>query len=132
MVGPDGSPFLLDYELAWSFKTLEPTPPFGAVSPGYQAPERLNNPIPTIQEEIYACGALLFYLVTGLHPEKLLNSGHDKITAYLKSLSINSSVVKIITRCLDHNPGKRLPIPEMINMITACTNNMNFQNQTNQ
>lgn len=115
MIAADGSPVLLDFELAWSVKEQQPEPAFIATDAGYKPPEQLNNDVPTINEDIYAVGGLLLYLLTAQHPGEILavNSG------MLDRMGIDKHLVDIILSCREVNPALRPPISKIIELIKA-------------
>jgi hypothetical protein len=56
----------IDFELAYSEQLQQPSPAFGVGTIGYMSPEQQRQDIPTIKEDIYALGALMITILTGL------------------------------------------------------------------
>ncbi|SHM37010.1 serine/threonine-protein kinase [Chitinophaga sp. CF418] len=114
-VAADESPVLLDFELAWSSKDRQPEPTFVAMDVGYKPPEQLNNAIPTIKEDIYACGGLLLYLLTSVHPGLF----STVTVSILKEKGIEKDLINIILNCRNEQSTLRPSISEVIGCIKA-------------
>ncbi|OQP58189.1 hypothetical protein A3860_07645 [Niastella vici] len=119
MIAPDGTPIVLDFEVAFSAKESLPNKAFITISKGYQAPEQQNALIPSWKEDIYSIGALLIFLLTNIHPGEFIEEEVNKTTKKLYKLPVNENVIQIIVKCLDHNPGNRPGIQEISQCITA-------------
>ena len=115
MIAADGSPVLLDFELAWSIREQQPEPAFIAMDAGYKPPEQLSNGFPTINEDIYALGGLLLYLLTGRHPGELLAVN----VSMLEQKGIDKHLVDIILNCREENPMLRPSVSKIIERIKA-------------
>lgn len=117
LVLPDSKPFILDFELSWSLKEQCPAPPFQAITPGYQAPEQLNNILPSIKEDIYSLGALLLFLLTGTHPKEFVKIEPLIIKEKMLAMSISNELIDTALNCLNYNPINRPEIDLMKSVI---------------
>lgn len=116
MITKEGNPVILDFELSWSLVKREPNPPFLVKSPGYQAPEQLQQVEPSVKEDVYSCGALLYYLLSGKHPKKIRDQGD------LESLlvhGVDNRFINIIKSCMAIDPSHRPHMPDLIQQIEA-------------
>lgn len=114
MILPTGEPLILDFELSYSYANAEPTYPFNTINPAYQSPEQLNNIQPMIQEDIYACGCLLVYLLTGFPPVKLMKNKSYGIVQKLEGLKINKVLINLISSSLHSEALSRPQISQII------------------
>jgi len=103
----------------------------------YMAPEQaVKNAVPDVRWDVYALGALLYHMLTGTPPyrteatEALLNQADsldDRLRIYREIIEsgpapsqhreisgIDASLAEIIDRCLQKDPAKRIPHPQMI------------------
>jgi serine/threonine protein kinase len=117
LVLPNSKPFILDFELSYSLKEQCPAPPFQAITPGYQAPEQLNNIMPAIKEDIYSLGALLLFLLTGTHPKEFVKMAPLMIKEKMLVMSISNGLIDTTINCLDDNPINRPEIDLIISVI---------------
>jgi serine/threonine protein kinase len=86
---------LLDYEIQKKHSTL-PTP--GTLS--YMPPEQKRGEPPSFRDDVFACGAVFYEMLTGENPRPGIS---------LKKLAphVPSKVAQIVDCCLDENPQKR-------------------------
>ncbi|WP_160104738.1 bifunctional protein-serine/threonine kinase/phosphatase [Pseudomonas izuensis] len=68
LLGDDGELRLLDFGLAWCPGLSEDQPSILPGTPSYIAPEAFRGEAPTPQQDLYAVGVTLFYLLTGYFP----------------------------------------------------------------
>jgi serine/threonine protein phosphatase PrpC len=68
LLGDDGELRLLDFGLAWCAGLSEDQPSVLPGTPSYIAPEAFRGEGPTPQQDLYAVGVTLFYLLTGHFP----------------------------------------------------------------
>lgn len=120
----NGKPYILDFELSYSFKEQQPNPPFTMISPGYQAPEQLEYATPTIKEDIYSLGALLIYLITGTLPKLFIDSNMEITKLKLRSLYIGDQLIDLACWCMLKDASSRPTLRDMIMVITGYIQKM--------
>jgi serine/threonine protein kinase len=99
--------FLIDMELTYSLKHHKPNPPFRLGTPGYASPEQLEHQLPTVKEDIYALGALMLFMFTGISPVKFEKKNRRKLLDSLCFFSENYPLSALITSCLLDNSEER-------------------------
>jgi hypothetical protein len=106
-VGDDGSLRIVDFELATEIGT---TAAPGRGTRGYFSPQQDEDQPPTVTDDIYGLGAILYFVATGAepslatHPFRLLDR---PIT--LLNPDAPSGFVRLLERCLDPDPAGRFP-----------------------
>jgi hypothetical protein len=68
LLGDDGELRLLDFGLAWCPGLSQDQPSSLPGTPSYIAPEAFHGDMPTAQQDLYAVGVTLYYLLTGHFP----------------------------------------------------------------
>jgi serine/threonine protein phosphatase PrpC len=68
LLGDDGELRLLDFGLAWCPGLSQDQPSSLPGTPSYIAPEAFHGALPTAQQDLYAVGVTLYYLLTGHFP----------------------------------------------------------------
>lgn len=102
IVQPDGSLRLVDFELAISSLPSAASPgAWGAGTRGYLSPERSRACRPTVGDDVYSLGAMIYLLATGAEP----SCEPDPATLLRRPMelanpAIDPAVAAIIRRCL--------------------------------
>lgn len=107
LVRPNGKLVLIDSELAYDLNSLPSYLPFIAGTAGFMSPEQSAVKTPTVAEDIYALGAFLMTVLTGLAP---LTFGTRHLSILRKKLFFfvrDESICELIAICLDPNPLRR-------------------------
>jgi Lanthionine synthetase C-like protein/Protein kinase domain len=113
IVAPNGRLRFIDFEMTREIGGTDPFPGagrFGVGTRGYLSPQQAMGDPPTVADDIYSLGALLFLMATGAEPSRaphpfallerpipLLNAATDPI------------VIDVIRRCLDPDSSMRFP-----------------------
>lgn len=105
MVGEDGSLRIIDFELAIE---IGATASVGRGTRGYFSPQQDEGQTPTVADDIYGLGAVLYFAATGAepslspHPFRLL----DRSITMLNP-DAPSGLVRLVERCLEPDPSGR-------------------------
>jgi len=117
LLGADGELRLLDFGLAYCPGLSEDQPSALPGTPSYIAPEAFRGDIPTPQQDLYAVGVTLYFLLTGHFP-------HGEIEAFQRprfGVPVSASryrpdVPEWIAQCLERavvaDPGQRFETAE--------------------
>jgi len=109
---------LIDLELLFSINKQYPDPPFKWGTMWFMSPEQQAVELPTYKEDIYAIGATLIAILTGLLPNKFSAACPDALHAQLAFFVPSTSVVDVIVRCFAPNPASRPEIAILRNELT--------------
>lgn len=115
---------LLDFELAYSVAQQWPLPPFGIGSYGYMSPEQVASAVPTFKEDIYALGAIMQKLFSGLDPYRVV--GTDQETRFQQQLFFvrDEKMARLIAACLHEDPMQRPTIDTIEPVVKAYRNRL--------
>lgn len=117
LLGDDGELRLLDFGLAYCPGLSEDQPSALPGTPSYIAPEAFRGEAPTPQQDLYAVGVTLYYLLTGHYP-------HGEIEAFQRprfGVPINASryrpdlpewLTQSLERAVDADPNQRFETAE--------------------
>lgn len=104
MIRPDGSIKLIDFGAAFSGKQELEGDGMIAGTPGYAAPEQWRDGRAGKTSDIYALGAVLHEMLTGISPRSFFQ---DKRPVREYDKSISRELEKIIIICTKKRPGER-------------------------
>jgi serine/threonine protein kinase len=107
----------IDLELCYSKKLKKPYPPFRLGTDGFMSPEQQVTDIPTEEQDIYALGAILIYIFTGLMPYKFTVGNRIILQDQLLFFIPDIQIVTIICKCTDNDPNIRPTISTIKNVI---------------
>lgn len=110
-VTPEGDLYMIDVELAHAFASAEV--PFGSGTPGFMSPQQQAGEPPSTADDVFGLGASAVYLLTGIHPLRLVFSRHDLAAARVLELTLGApeGVVESVAQCLSVRPEDRPPLP---------------------
>ena len=100
LVADDGTPKLLDFGVAKLLDAADPgltaTQSFGPLTPEYASPEQVQGERITTAADVYALGAVLFELLTGVRAQRIATSTPSEIerVVCLEPTPVPSSVVQ--------------------------------------
>lgn len=108
IVAPDSRLRLLDFDVACEQGT--DTPLYGLGTYGYMSPQQQIRQPASISDDIYALGALLYFIATGADPS-LAPRERPLLGRPLELMNpgIGPGLVQVISRCLDPDPARRFP-----------------------
>jgi serine/threonine protein kinase len=93
-------------------------------TPAYLAPEILNGQPASLQSEVYSLGVLLYYLATGMFPDRTASPGDIRLRLSEQS-ACSALLSSLISRCLAPNQADRFKamteVAEAVNPMTDKT-----------
>ena len=106
-VTPEGHLYMIDLELTHSLASS--AVPYGKGTPGFMSPQQqAEEVVPSIADDIFGVGAVAFYLLTGLHPLRLVFSDRPVSGLQLTELAQgHAALMEMVARCLDSVPDHR-------------------------
>ena len=107
IIMPNGKVAIIDMELSYSLKQQYPSPPFKLGTHGYMSPEQLKTAIPTIKEDIFAMGAVILQVWTGISPSKLTDLPMEDLRQKIYFLVRDQVIADSILQCLQPDPSLR-------------------------
>lgn len=125
IVGKHNRLYLIDIEMTYSITKKYPLPPFQFGTTGFMSPEQLESSIPTIKEDIFALGATMISLLTGLCPLCFEGQPQEKTAANLQFFIGDHHLAQIITACLHPHPDWR-PVLHQIKEVVATSKSKVF------
>ena len=107
IVGEDGHLGIVDFELAYE---IGHTPADGRGTRGYISPQQEEGQTPTVADDIYGFGAVLYFAATGAEPSLASRPFHllDRPLELLNP-EAHLGLARLAERCLEHDPGRRFP-----------------------
>lgn len=111
---------LLDMELAYYIKEDYPNPPFGVGSEGYMSPEQRRADIPTFKEDVYAIGAIMQKMFTGVDPYRLFNADYTQVRERMNFFVHDEALAKLVADCLNIDPGARPSLNAIKEVLQAA------------
>jgi serine/threonine protein kinase len=99
---------LIDFELA--YEPSRPDPPEGRGTEGYMSPQASAGAVPTVLDDIFGVGAILYFLATAAEPS--LGPAGCELTRRpigLLNPHIHDGLAAVISRCLAEDPMSRFP-----------------------
>ena len=113
---------MIDLELAYSTRLRQPSPPYRQGTPGYMSPEQQDAQPPSNEEDIYAIGATLVVLLTGLTPNKFSTPYQHILQMQLRFFIPDPMLVSILSSCFLDSPGRRPGLPLLKKAIREFRN----------
>lgn len=119
--------YLTDFELSYPIGVTKLVP-YGGGTPGYASPEQLRLAMPTVKEDIYSMGALLYHLVSGKHPKDVFGLPLEERDAIMRTDIEDEDVLKTILACTEKEAHKR---PDIVDLRTwavkICENKNSYE-----
>jgi len=98
---------LIDLELAYSLRDMNPSPPFRLGTPGFMSPEQIKTVTPTEKEDIYALGAVMIELFTSIHSRKFGIYDPKELKDNMQFFIGHEGVACLIAQCMHADPQER-------------------------
>lgn len=114
-----GDMYLIDFELCYDLNLRYPSVPFTRGTDGFISPQQRAEETPTIQEDIYAIGALMIFFFTGINPIKFNTINIQRLANQLLFFIGNHEVIQVIGRAVDHDPAKRPSLDAIRNAVVG-------------
>ncbi len=109
---------LIDIELAYSLKKKKPHPPFQYGTHGFMSPEQCLVKTPTKKEDIFALGATIITLLTGL-PPGTFNGPRKRLIDNLNFFIHDIEISHLVSDCFSIDPGERPPVEVLKNAFLS-------------
>lgn len=122
--------YVIDFELSYCLISNEPHPAYLLGSIGYVAPEQVERKIPAVEVDIYSLGALLAFIITGVHPS-LYPKAPGELKAYLLMHTESFLLIHIIMDCLESSPETRPDIDTLENKVLMYINGLSVGSEEN-
>lgn len=107
MVTSKGKVVLIDMEMCYSIGTAFPTPAFQLGTYGYMSPQQEATKTPTTAEDIFALGAIILQLWSGISPGKLTTDPIDMLAEKIRFFVPHKQISQMIVECLSPDDTKR-------------------------
>ncbi len=120
VVAPDGRLRIIDFDIA--YQPGSGFRPRGHGTGGYMSPQQAAHKEPTVSDDIYTLGALLYFLAGGAEPSTL---GKNSVALMDRPLTLlnpacNPGLVQVIGRCLDPDPTRRFQSMQEVDAALAA------------
>ena len=103
LIGKNGRVTLIDLEMLYHIGEGVPAPPFGFGTPGYVSPQQFNHQLPDQADDIYAIGALLARVFTGIEPGRMMGNQAEVIYFFTGDKELSS----VVGACFSESRGGR-------------------------
>lgn len=107
MITPGGKVALIDMEMCYSLSSQFPSPAFALGTYGYMSKQQEAIEIPTPAEDIFALGAIILQLWSGVSPGKITNEPYEALITKIPFFIPDQKVSDIVLQCLHPEPDKR-------------------------
>ncbi|HEY0734289.1 MAG TPA: lanthionine synthetase LanC family protein, partial [Herpetosiphonaceae bacterium] len=119
LLGGDDQVYLIDFELAHSLDS--PLPPAGRGTTGYMSQQQASGAPPSVADDVYSLGALLYCAATGAEPG-FTPQPYAPLSRPLHLLNptLSPALSTIISRCLLPDPAARPSLHELATLLAAA------------
>lgn len=100
MITPGGKVALIDMEMCYSIKTTFPTPAFALGTHGYMSKQQEAISIPTTAEDIFALGAIMLQIWSGVAPSKMTREPMAELTRKVSFFIPDFKIANLVMQCL--------------------------------
>lgn len=116
MITHNGKVALIDMELCYSVQQQFPSPAFQLGTSGYMSPQQEASNVPTTAEDIFALGAIILQVWSGVSPSKFMGESTDTLQEKVKFFIPDQQIAEIVLHCLHPEDIKR-PRAKQINQL---------------
>lgn len=113
MITKRGRVAVIDMELSYSMRQEFPSPPFELGTTGYMSPQQERVHTPTIHEDIFAIGAIILQVWTGISPSKMTKPPAGELADRVRFFIPDNRLSEIVYRCLLHDASDRCSLEEL-------------------
>lgn len=124
IITPFGKIALIDLELSYSIKLHHPMPAFTLGTYGYMSQEQIAVSEPSLNEDIFALGAIILQTLSGIHPLKLTDGEYEDIIRRVNFFVPDSKMSNLICRCLHPSPSSRASLNTIGNSLRQYKNDI--------
>ena len=122
MIMRNGKIAIIDLELSYSLEQEYPSPPFQLGTHGFMSPQQLATQSPTLEEDIFALGAVIFQMWTYISPSKIIDISHDMVVKKVHFFIPDLEIANIVCKCLAPEIDKRPSLSEIKSTIINYRN----------
>lgn len=117
MITPGGKVALIDMEMCYSVPMQLPTPAFALGTHGYMSKQQEAISIPTTAEDIFALGAIILQMWSGISPSKLTNEPIVELTKKISFFIPDQQVANLVSQCLLQDDDKRPDATQVMQIL---------------
>lgn len=107
IIMPNGKVAVIDMEMCYSIQQRFPLPAFQLGTYGYMSPQQEATETPTTAEDIYALGAMILLVWTGIAPSKLTNDPIELLIQRMPLFIPDQQIADIVIQALHPEAEKR-------------------------
>lgn len=107
MITKSGKVALIDMELSYSVKDQFPSPQFDLGTFGYMSPQQEKSQIPTLEEDVFALGAIIMQVFTSMSPNKFTGLPGEALERKVRFFIPDTTLSNLVIQMLDPEPAKR-------------------------
>jgi serine/threonine protein kinase len=109
--------WMIDLELSFCTVSGRPYPPFRLGTPGHVSPEQDQCLLPTVEQDVYAIGALLLHILTNLPPNQFVQKDKTVLKEQISFFIPEQNLVDLIVDCFSIDPVSRPTIAVLKNAL---------------
>ena len=117
MITPGDKVALIDMEMCYSLKLQFPSPAFALGTHGYMSKQQEAILTPTTAEDIFALGAIILQIWSGVSPGKLTNEPITELSKKISFFIPDQQVANLVTRCLLPEDYKRPDATQILQVL---------------
>lgn len=111
-----GKVFLTDLELAYPIAETTMVP-FDSGTIGYMSSQQTAGTRPAVSDDVFTCGALLYYLASREHPRELNSLSEHERNERIDALQISANLKEAIKMSIEKKQESRYMLSELIDSV---------------